>query len=74
MAVNRQSTYYDGRFRQGAALVRARKQYLARNAVTGLGLVAVVAAIYTYTLRQVGQDNFEDVKIPDTPRTPASKN
>lgn len=25
-----------------------------------------------YTLRQVGQDDFEDVKVPDVPRAPSS--
>ncbi|EEU47920.1 Cytochrome c oxidase assembly factor 3 [Fusarium sp. LHS14.1] len=67
-----QSTYYDRRLRQGPALVRARRPYLFKNAVTGLGLLTVVGAIYYYTLNAVGQDNFEDVKVPDEPRKPAS--
>ncbi|KAJ4169558.1 hypothetical protein NW754_016586 [Fusarium falciforme] len=83
-----QSTYYDRRLRQGPALVRARRPYLFKNAVTGLGLLTVVGAICTtsrlhvtatrlhcldyYTLNAVGQDNFEDVKVPDEPRKPAS--
>ncbi|RSL67424.1 hypothetical protein CEP54_003246 [Fusarium duplospermum] len=67
-----QSTYYDRRLRQGPALVRARRPYLFKNAVTGLGLLTVVGAIYYYTLNAVGQDNFEDVKVPDVPRKPAS--
>jgi hypothetical protein len=25
-----------------------------------------------YTLSKVGQDDFEDVKVPDTPRAPAA--
>ncbi|KAL6869873.1 hypothetical protein ACO1O0_001205 [Amphichorda felina] len=72
MAVNSQSTYYDRRHRQGQALIRARRPYLVKNAVTGLGLTAVVAGIYAYTLSKVGQDDFEDVKVPDTPRAPAA--
>ncbi|KAH7273978.1 hypothetical protein FSOLCH5_001144 [Fusarium solani] len=67
-----QSTYYDRRLRQGPALVRARRPYLFKNAVTGLGLLTVVGTIYYYTLNAVGQDNFEDVKVPDEPRKPAS--
>ncbi|RSL46189.1 hypothetical protein CEP53_010429 [Fusarium sp. AF-6] len=67
-----QSTYYDRRLRQGPALIRARRPYLFKNAVTGLGLLTVVGAIYYYTLNAVGQDNFEDVKVPDVPRKPAA--
>ncbi|KAF4124087.1 hypothetical protein GMORB2_5803, partial [Geosmithia morbida] len=66
-----QSTYYDRRYRQGAALVRARRPYLVKNAVTGLGLFAFVSAVYAYTLTRVGQDEFDDVKVPDTPRAPS---
>ncbi|CAM1506702.1 Fc.00g063430.m01.CDS01 [Cosmosporella sp. VM-42] len=62
------STYYDRRLRQGPALVRARRPYLFKNAVTGLGLLGVVGAIYYYTITAVGQDDFEDVKVPDQPQ------
>ncbi|TQV99726.1 hypothetical protein V2A60_005174 [Cordyceps javanica] len=68
---NPHSTYYDGRLRQGPALIRARRPYLFKNAFTGLGLLAVVGGIYYYTLRAVGQDDFEDVKVPDIPRKAA---
>ncbi|KEY70072.1 hypothetical protein S7711_11196 [Stachybotrys chartarum IBT 7711] len=68
------ASYYDARLRQGAALVRARRPYLFKNAVTGLGLFAVVGGIYYYTLKAVGQDEFADVKVPDAPRKlPAAK-
>ncbi|KYK56893.1 hypothetical protein DCS_03899 [Drechmeria coniospora] len=66
------STYYDRRLRQGQALIRARRPYLFRNTVTGLGLMAVVGGIYYYTLNAVGQDNFDDVRVPDAPRQPAN--
>ncbi|KAG6007254.1 hypothetical protein E4U21_006172 [Claviceps maximensis] len=66
---NSQSTYYDRRFRQGPALIRARRPYLFKNAATGLGLMAIVGGIYWYTLRAVGQDDFDDVKVPDAPST-----
>lgn len=66
------STYYDGRLRQGPALIRARRPYLFKNTVTGLSLFAVTGCIYWYTLKAVGQDDFEDVKVPDAPRSPAA--
>ncbi|KAF4335260.1 hypothetical protein FBEOM_10910 [Fusarium beomiforme] len=72
MATSPHSTYYDRRLRQGPALVRARRPYLVKNAVTGLGLLAVVGSIYWYTLNAVGQDNFEDVKVPDAPAKPSA--
>jgi cytochrome c oxidase assembly factor 3 len=72
MASNPHTTYYDRRYRQGASLVRARRPYLVKNAVTGLALTGIVAGIYTYTMRQVGQDDFEDVKVPDAPRAPSA--
>ncbi|KAF7116277.1 hypothetical protein CNMCM5793_004353 [Aspergillus hiratsukae] len=91
------STYY-GKDGAGAALLRARRPYLFRNALTGLGLVAFTISVCTYssgpplldvsvqnarrealfahtrrnfldayTIRAVGQDEFSDVKVPDTP-------
>ncbi|KAM5380184.1 hypothetical protein ACJZ2D_003635 [Fusarium nematophilum] len=72
MANSPHSTYYDRRLRQGPALIRARRPYLFKNAVTGLGLLAVVGGIYYYTINAVGQDNFEDVKVPDQPHKPTA--
>ncbi|KAL3964056.1 hypothetical protein ACCO45_001060 [Purpureocillium lilacinum] len=66
------STYYDRRLRQGQALIRARRPYLVKNAVTGLGLLTIVGGIYYYTLNAVGQDDFEDVKVPEAPRKPTA--
>ncbi|EHK16840.1 uncharacterized protein TRIVIDRAFT_162874, partial [Trichoderma virens Gv29-8] len=65
------TTYYDRRLRQGPALVRARRPYLFKNALTGLGLFALVGGVYWYTINAVGQDDFEDVKVPDAPRQPS---
>jgi cytochrome c oxidase assembly factor 3 len=62
------TTYYDRKLRQGPALVRARRPYLYKNAATGLGLFAFVAGVYMYTIRAVGQDEFDDVKVPDAPK------
>ncbi|KAL4888681.1 hypothetical protein BDV59DRAFT_188148 [Aspergillus ambiguus] len=61
------STYYGKDYRAGAALLRARRPYLFKNALTGLGLVAFTISIYAYTIRAVGQDEFSDVKVPDAP-------
>ncbi|KAK3903770.1 hypothetical protein C8A05DRAFT_32471 [Staphylotrichum tortipilum] len=66
------STYYDSRLRQSPALIRARRPYLFKNAGVGLGLTLFVIGVYTYTIRAVGQDEFEDVKVPDAPIKPAS--
>ncbi|KAH7328905.1 hypothetical protein B0I35DRAFT_418707 [Stachybotrys elegans] len=71
MAAHSHKSYYDAHARQGAALVRARRPYLFKNAVTGLGLMGLVGGIYYYTLKAVGQDEFADVKVPDAPRQPS---
>ncbi|TQN68999.1 Cytochrome c oxidase assembly factor 3 [Colletotrichum shisoi] len=65
------SSYYDRNLRQGPALLRARKPYLAKNLAVGAGLWCFVGAVYWYTIKAVGQDEFEDVKVPDTPRQQA---
>ncbi|KAL1957993.1 hypothetical protein VTO42DRAFT_5205 [Malbranchea cinnamomea] len=62
------STYYDKDYRAGAALLRARRPYLIKNAVTGIGLFAFCIGVYSYTIKAVGQDDFSDVKVPDAPR------
>ncbi|KAF7594238.1 hypothetical protein BBP40_009790 [Aspergillus hancockii] len=59
------STYYGKDYRAGAALLRARRPYLFKNALTGLGLVAFTISVYAYTIRAVGQDEFSDVKVPE---------
>ncbi|KAK5132750.1 hypothetical protein LTR08_008635 [Meristemomyces frigidus] len=61
------SSYYDQRNRPGASLYRARQPYLVRNAVTGLAIIGFVAAVYTYTIKAIGQDDFSDIPIPDAP-------
>lgn len=48
-------------------MIRARRPYLVKNAVTGLALLGVVSGVYMWTINAVGQDNFEDVKVPDAP-------
>ncbi|GKT40182.1 cytochrome c oxidase assembly factor 3, mitochondrial [Colletotrichum spaethianum] len=68
------SSYYDRNLRQGPALIRARKPYLAKNLAVGAGLWCFVGAVYWYTIKAVGQDDFEDVKVPDAPRQQAKSN
>ncbi|KAI5309497.1 hypothetical protein KEM55_003119 [Ascosphaera atra] len=58
MAVFR-SSYYTKDYRAGPALLRARRPYLVKNAVTD-----------AFTINSVGQDDFSDVKIPETPQVP----
>ncbi|OIW35535.1 hypothetical protein CONLIGDRAFT_676447 [Coniochaeta ligniaria NRRL 30616] len=67
--INRNS-YYDrsgGNWRQSESLLRARRPYLFKNIALGAGLFAFTGAIYIYTMKAVGQDEFEDVKVPDAP-------
>ncbi|PLB44739.1 hypothetical protein P170DRAFT_439990 [Aspergillus steynii IBT 23096] len=67
------STYYNKDARPGAALLRARRPYLFKNAATGLALVAFTIGVYSYTIHAVGQDEFSDVKVPETPASSQSK-
>ncbi|KAI9882755.1 MAG: Nucleolar protein 12 [Watsoniomyces obsoletus] len=61
------STYYDREYRQAASLIRARRPYLIKNAVTGLALFGFTVCVYAYTIHAIAQDDFEDVPIPDAP-------
>ncbi|KAJ4394271.1 hypothetical protein N0V93_003488 [Gnomoniopsis smithogilvyi] len=61
------SSYYNRQKGQSAALLRARRPYLVKNAVTGLAMFGLAAGVYMYTIKAVGQDEFEDVKVPDAP-------
>ncbi|KAI0484896.1 hypothetical protein GGR56DRAFT_48967 [Xylariaceae sp. FL0804] len=65
------STYWDQRNHQTAALIRARRPYLFKNAVTGISLFAMTVGIYFYTIHAIGQDEFTDVKVPPAPVAPA---
>ncbi|KUI60429.1 Cytochrome c oxidase assembly factor 3, mitochondrial [Cytospora mali] len=61
------SSYYTRTNSQSAALLRARRPYLVKNAITGLGVAGIAIGVYVYTITAVGQDEFEDVKVPDVP-------
>ncbi|KAF2435729.1 hypothetical protein EJ08DRAFT_286712 [Tothia fuscella] len=65
------SSYYDAHSRQSEALLRARRPYLVRNIFTGLGIVAFTVGVYTYTIKSVGSDDFDDV-VPMKPAQPAT--
>ncbi|KAL1897888.1 hypothetical protein Sste5346_003740 [Sporothrix stenoceras] len=61
------SSYYDRRMRQSPALIRARRPYLVKNTVLGLGISAFALGVYAYTIHVVGQDDFDDVQVPSEP-------
>ncbi|QVM06404.1 hypothetical protein D8B26_001117 [Coccidioides posadasii str. Silveira] len=64
------SSYYDKDYRAGAALLRARRPYLVKNALTGVVLFGFCISVYAFTINAVGQDDFSDVKVPDAPKQP----
>ncbi|CAG8975539.1 hypothetical protein HYALB_00005607 [Hymenoscyphus albidus] len=68
MAIVPKSSYYDTHYKQSAALIRARRPYLIKNTLTGLGLMGFCLGVYTFTIRAVSQDEFEDVKVPPAPQ------
>ncbi|CAG8601859.1 6304_t:CDS:2 [Paraglomus occultum] len=49
------------------ALQRARRPWLVRNALTGIGLLGFVGAVYAYSMYAVKQDDFSDVGMPPLP-------
>ncbi|KAH8593629.1 hypothetical protein B0O99DRAFT_626709 [Bisporella sp. PMI_857] len=67
MAIIPRSSYYDKHYKQSASLIRARRPYLFRNALTGIGLFGFCITVYAFTINAVSQDDFEDVQIPDAP-------
>ncbi|KAG9242509.1 hypothetical protein BJ878DRAFT_515084 [Calycina marina] len=63
----KKSSYYDKHYKQSASLIRARRPYLIRNSLTGIGLFGFCISVYVFTIRAVSQDDFDDVKVPDAP-------
>ncbi|CBX95554.1 hypothetical protein LEMA_P027060.1 [Plenodomus lingam JN3] len=53
--------------RASPALLRARAPYLVKNTITGFAIATLVVGIYTYTIKAISQDEFEDVLPPDLP-------
>jgi len=67
MAVLPRSSYYDKHYKQSAALIRARRPYFVKNALTGIGMFGFCISVYVFTIRAVSQDDFEDVQVPEAP-------
>ncbi|ESZ92803.1 hypothetical protein SBOR_6819 [Sclerotinia borealis F-4128] len=61
------SSYYDKHYKQSAALIRARKPYLVKNALTGAVIFGFAIGVFAFTIKAVSQDDFEDVKVPAAP-------
>ncbi|KAJ1992947.1 hypothetical protein H4R33_000823 [Dimargaris cristalligena] len=58
---------FEGRTKEQEQLLRrARRPFMARNIATGLALFGFAAAVYTYSLVAVKQENFDDIVVPDT--------
>lgn len=70
--VLKRSSYYKPDYTQSAALIRARRPYLVKNAVTGVCIFAFAVSVFAFTLRAVGQESFDDVVVPSgpPPKTP----
>ncbi|KLJ06620.1 hypothetical protein EMPG_17879 [Blastomyces silverae] len=47
------SSYYDKDYRAGAALIRARRPYLIRNAATGIALFGLCIGVCTHSTPSV---------------------
>jgi len=67
----KRSSYYQPDYSQSAALIRARRPYLFKNIATGAGIFAFTIGVYWFTINAVGQETFDDVKVPDAPPQPA---
>ncbi|EXJ78285.1 hypothetical protein A1O3_09446 [Capronia epimyces CBS 606.96] len=65
--VLKRSSYYNPDYRTGAALNRARRPYLFKNLITGACIFSFAIGVFAFTLKAVGQDDFEDVIVPDAP-------
>ncbi|KAI9657644.1 MAG: hypothetical protein M1821_002820 [Bathelium mastoideum] len=70
MAILPRSSYYDKHYRQSEALLRARRPYLVKNAITGACIFAFTIGVYAFTIHAISQDEFEDVPVPAAPVQP----
>ncbi|ETN37280.1 uncharacterized protein HMPREF1541_08271 [Cyphellophora europaea CBS 101466] len=74
MPILKRSSYYENDYRQSPALIRARRPYIFKNAITGVAIMSFALGVFAFTLKAVGQDTFEDVVVPDAtsqpPKTP----
>ncbi|KAL8632122.1 hypothetical protein Q9189_002146 [Teloschistes chrysophthalmus] len=67
---NSSNSYWTKDNRMGPALIRARKPFMIKNIVTGIGIASFVIGVYAFTIKAVAQDDFSDVQIPDVPEQP----
>jgi len=65
--VLKRTSYYNPDYSQSAALIRARRPYLVKNAITGICIFGFAVGVFAFTLRAVGQERFDDVVVPDAP-------
>jgi len=70
MPILKRSSYYESDYRQSAALIRARRPYIFKNLATGAAIMGFAVGVFAFTLNAVGQDNFDDVVVPDAPAEP----
>ncbi|CAG8446525.1 1712_t:CDS:2 [Diversispora eburnea] len=56
------------------ALQRARRPYLVRNVLTGVALLSFTAAVYSYAILAVKQDDLGDIPLPSPPPSSANNN
>lgn len=72
LAILKRSSYYKPDYTQSAALIRARRPYLFKNTVTGICIMSFAIGVFAFTLKAVGQEQFEDVVVPSgpPPKTP----
>ena len=64
------SSYYGATgFTPSPGLERARRPFRAKNALTGLAIMAFVGGVYSYSISAVKQDDFAD--LPKTASTAA---
>ncbi|OCT49285.1 hypothetical protein CLCR_11323 [Cladophialophora carrionii] len=67
----KRSSYYNPDYRTGAALLRARRPYLVKNTLTGIAIFGFAIGVFSFTLKAVGQETFDDVIVPSEPQTAA---
>ena len=68
----KRSSYYKPDYTQSAALIRARRPYLFKNAITGVCIASFAIGVFAFTLRAVGQEQFSDVIVPSGPPGPGT--
>ncbi|KAJ1642045.1 hypothetical protein IWQ61_010676 [Dispira simplex] len=61
---------FQGRTKEQEELLRrARRPYVFRNTLTGLGIVGFALGVYTYSMLAVKQEDFDDLDIKNISST-----